>query len=427
MILLYRILTTLLYPLLFILLLIRRFQEKEDPIRYKEKIFASKFNIKKNKNKKLIWFHAASIGEFKSILPIIEELNLNKKNLEFLITTITLSSSNLAKEELKKFDNVQHRFFPFDVGFVINKFILLWNPCAIFLVDSEIWPNLIYKAKKHKIPIAIINARITLKTFKKWMIISNTAKKVFGLLNFCLTSNLETKNYLLKLNAKNVIHTGNIKLISKIYEKKIYNNNDEVLKKKKFWVAASTHAGEEEFCIQAHLNLKKRYKDIITIIVPRHINRVKNIKKLCENFNLSAQILNKNESILKDKNIIIVNAFGVLLNYFKYTRSVFIGKSTIKKLEKVSGQNPIDAAKLGCKIYHGPYVYNFQDIYKILKKNNISKKIENPIELSKNLIKDFEEPQKKDNKVTMLINILGKKTLANTMKNINKFLFNEDK
>lgn len=424
--LLYRVFTTLSYPLLFVLLFIRRIQKKEDPTRYKEKIFISKFNVKRNKQKKLIWFHAASIGEFKSILPIIEELNLNRDNLDFLVTTTTLSSSNLAKEEFKKFDNVQHRFLPFDVEFIIGKFIYLWSPYAIFLVDSEIWPNLIRKAKKYKIPIAIINARITLKTFKKWMLISDTAKKIFGLFDFCLTSNLETKKYLIELNGKNIFYTGNIKLIGKIDESKINNINTEILKNKRFWVAASTHDSEEEFCLQTHLNLKEKYKDIITIIIPRHIDRAKNIKKLCDRFKLDVQILNKNEIILENKNIIIVKAFGVLLDYFKYSKSVFIGKSTVQKLDKVSGQNPIDAVKLGCKVYHGPYVYNFKEIYDLLKKHNIAKKITNPNELSECLIKDLAEFKKK-NKVNIVIDNLGQKTLVDTMNNINKFLFNEPK
>ena len=160
MILLYRIFTTILYPLLIIFLYYRKIIKKEDPIRFKEKIFISHFKITKKNKSKLIWFHAASIGEFKSIVPIIIQLNKDFQNLQFLITTSTLSSGTLAKVELKKFQNVEHRYFPFDVDFLINKFLFLWKPDRIFLVDSEIWPNLILQSKKHKIPIALINARL---------------------------------------------------------------------------------------------------------------------------------------------------------------------------------------------------------------------------------------------------------------------------
>ncbi len=427
MILIYRVLTTLIYPLLFIYIFIRKLKKKEDQIRYKEKIFPSHFNINRKENSKLIWFHAASIGEFKSILPIIRELNKNNDNYEFLISTITLSSSNLAKEELKSFNNVQHRFLPFDVNFLINKFIFLWRPNIIFLVDSEIWPNLILKANKSKIPLILINARITSKTFKKWMLFPNTAKNIFSLFNLCLASNLETKKFLEKLNAKNIYFNGNIKLINNINKNDIKNFNEKILLKDRFWLAASTHEGEEILCLKAHIKLKEKYKNIKTIIAPRHIDRVQSIKSLCKTFDLKAQILNKDEIFLEDKEILIINSFGVLQNYFKYAKSVFIGKSTISKLENDGGQNPIDAAKLGCKIYHGPYVYNFKEIYDILEKNNISREIKSYTELSNYLIKDLESPHKDDGKISNLINSLGQKTLADTMKNINNILLNEIK
>jgi len=421
MILAYRILTTLIYPLLFIFILIRLILKKEDPNRYKEKILTSHFKVTRKKNTKLIWFHAASIGEFKSILPIIKKLSHNNE-LEFLVTTLTLSSSNIAKEEFKKFDNIHHRFLPFDVGFLINKFLLMWEPHVIFFVDSEIWPNLIINANKNKIPLALINARITSKTFNKWVKISQTAKKIFSLFDLCLVSNLETKAYLKKLNAKNIYFYGNIKFISQINESNIKNDNEKILAKNRFWIAASTHQGEDDLCLKTHLMLKEKYNDIITIIAPRHIQRSEDIKSKCDDYNLTAQILNKGELILNNKEIVIINSYGVLNDYFKYAKSVFIGKSTLKKLKDVGGQNPIDAAKLGCKIYNGPYVYNFSEVYRILEENFISKKISNHKELGENLIKDLDIKQKSKNRITNVINSLGSKTLADTMKKINNFI-----
>ena len=246
MILIYRILTTLLYPILIIFIYFRKVINKEDSVRYKEKILSSHFNSVKRENSKLIWFHAASIGELKSIIPILKKLN--NTNLDFLITTITLSSSKIAKIELKNFKNVHHRLFPLDVDFLMNKFLLFWKPNAIFFVDSEIWPNLICKASKKKIPLALINARLTAKTFKRWMLFPKTAKKIFGLFDLCLTSNIETKNYLENLNSKNIYFNGNIKLINQIDKTSINNVNEKILLKNRFWLAASTHKGEEIFC-----------------------------------------------------------------------------------------------------------------------------------------------------------------------------------
>ena len=424
MILAYRILTTILYPLLLIYLYYRKLINKEDPNRYKEKIFTSHFKVKRKNKSKLIWFHAASIGEFKSIIPIIEQLNVLNKNCEYLITTTTLSSANLAKIELKKFYNVEHRFFPFDVNFLIEKFLIFWKPDKIFLVDSEIWPNLILNAQKHKISISLINARLTSKSFKRWMMFPKVAKKIFEIFDMCLCSNKETKEFLDRLEVKKVYFKGNIKLVGLIDEKKIKDFNEDFLLKKRFWLAASIHKNEDIICLKTHLCLKKKLSDIVTIIAPRHIERSEKIKILSEKFNLKTQILNQNERILDNKEIIIINYFGALNNYFKYAKSVFIGKSMDRKLKNESGQNPIEAAKLNCKIYHGPFVNNFKDIYKILEVNKISKQIENFEGLCSNLFLDFENLNMK-NKNANLIDDLGRQTLKETMVLINNFVKNE--
>ena len=423
MILTYRILTTILYPFFLIIIFFRKILNKEDKYRYKEKILPSHFKVKRKKNTKLIWFHAASLGELKSIIPIIKELD-NNNNLEFLITTVTLSSSNLAALEFKNFQNIYHRFLPIDVLFLIKKFLNEWSPYAVFFVDSEIWPNLLFQAKKKNILIGLINARITSRTFNRWRKIPRTSKKIFGLFNLCLTSNSETKDYLEKLGATNIHYKGNLKLINQIDENKIKDPNHRILSKKRFWFAASIHENEDIYCFKTHINLKKKYQDVLTIIAPRHIQRVNKIKDLSKKYNLNTQILNKGDLISEGKEILIINSFGVLNNYYKYAKSVFIGKSTLKKFDKNGGQNPIEAALLGCKIYHGPYVYNFKEIYELLEKNFISKKIENYDELSNNLINDLKIFKKEKNSASNLINDYSQKTLTNTMKKVNYFLFN---
>ena len=425
MILFYRIITTFIYPILVLIIFFRKLTGKEDKIRFKEKVFIKNFNVKRNEKKKLIWFHAASIGEFKSILPIIEEINKDYKNIQFLVTTVTLSSANLANDELKKFNNVTHRFFPVDVKFIIRKFLKLWKPNLIFLVDSEIWPNLILTSKENKIPICVINARLTNKSFKRWMLFPKSTKKIFQSISLFLASNIETKKFLNNLNLKNVFLNGNIKLFSKIDHKQINNLNEEILLRKKFWIAASTHESEEYFCLKTHIKVKQKYNDIITIIFPRHINRVNQIKELSESLGLKSQILNKEENILENKEIIIVNTFGELQKYFYFAKSVFIGKSLIKKLENEGGQNPIEAAKLGCKIYHGPYVYNFKEIYDLFDNEGLSTKVEDPNELYNFLLRDLKNITKNKNDMSNLINSLGEKVLKDTMRNIKKIISNE--
>ena len=426
MILIYRFLTNLTYPLIILIIFLRKYKRKEDKTRYKEKLFSKYFNVKRDHNKKLFWFHAASVGEFKSIIPIIKELNKEQKNLEFLVTTVTLSSGNLARDVLKNFKNVQHRFFPVDVDFVIKKFLKNWKPNVIFLVDSEIWPNLIINARKYKIPMALINARITIKSFKRWMMILPIAKKIFKNFNLCLSSNKETEKYLSKLNANNIFYAGNLKLIdNNISTNKNIKSEQGGLTVKKNWCAISTHDDEEKFCLKVHLNIKNKYNDSSVIIAPRHLERVKDIKKLCEYFSLNCQILNKEDLIKSEADVVIINSFGNLTNFIRSSKSVFMGKSLLKKYKTSGGQNPIEAAKLGCKVYHGPYISNFNEIYEILAKNNISKKIENDKELINFLLEDFKKQENNSLKNTLFMSDLSKKTLAQSMDHINKFLSNE--
>ncbi len=423
MIYIYRLITIFLYPFFIILIYLRKLFNKEDHIRYKEKIFVSKFFPDRDEKKKLIWFHAASIGEVQSIFPLIEQLNDEKKNLEFLITTVTLSSGNIVKKKYVGYKNIKHRYFPLDVNFLIKSFLNKWKPNLVIFIDSEIWPNLILEIKKRKTPIALINGRITKKTFNKWMLISKFAKQIFNSFDLCLASSEDSENNLKMLSVKNLMYIGNIKFSGEVEKRDLVDKNLEILKEKNFWCAASTHKGEENICLKTHINLKKTYSDLVTVIIPRHINRCIEISDLCKKYNLSSQILNDKELIKNKREIIIINSFGALSKFFNYSKSVFIGKSMIKKLEKVSGQNPIEAAKLGCKIYHGPYVYNFKEIYDLLKSYEISEEVNNEKDLYEKLDRDLKNLENDEGRATNIINDMGKKILDGTTKEINKLLF----
>ena len=425
MISIYKFLTNICYPFFVLFTFFRKIKKKEDSLRYKEKIFTSSFKVNRSKNSKLIWFHAASVGEMISIIPIINELKKNNDNFEFLITTVTLSSGNLIKKKFQDCNNIHHRYFPLDVGFLIQNFIKMWKPNIVFFVDSEIWPNLIMNLHKNGIPFSVINARITKKTFERWLFFKKTARIIFSKFKLFLASNKETINYLNKLGAKNIIYNGNIKLLSEVNVESINNLNKDALLKSKFWLSASTHDGEEDFCLKTHLLLKNEFNKLKTLIAPRHINRSDKIKKLCDRYKLNSQILNENDQIRDNSEIIIINSFGVLNQFYKYAVSVFIGKSTLKILKNVGGQNPIDAAKLGCKIYHGPYVYNFSEIYENLKNLKISNQVSSPEELFNYLKQDLVQSKKVNTDVNSTINNLSKEIFEITMSNINKFILNE--
>ena len=415
------------YPLIILITFFRIYLKKENSKRYKEKIFSSHFKVKRDHNRKLISFHAASIGEFKSILPIIEKLNSSLEGNDFLITTSTLSSSKIATKELKRYKNVYHRFFPFDVSFLINNFLQSWCPNFIFLVDSEIWPNLILKAKELKIPISIINARITEKSYKKWIRFPQSAREIFNSFELCFAASQDAKFRLEKLGVKKIQYYGNIKFFNEIEINNIENFNKEILEQRPFWFSASTHPGEEEMCLRAHTLLKKKFKNILTIIAPRHIQRSKKIEKMSNSLKLNTQILNDQDMILDKKEVIILNSFGVMQNYFKYAKSVFVGKSTLKKLENVGGQNPLEAAKLNCKIYHGSFVNNFREIYSILEDLGISQIINDYNDLVINLINDLNTSNEKEIKNSKILDDLGYKIFTNTIRDMQNLITNEDR
>mgnify|MGYP006133020873 CR=1 FL=1 len=415
----YRILTYLLYPLFIILIYLRSILKKEDQVRYREKIFSSSFKSNRNNEKKLIWFHAASIGETLSILPVIIEMNKLQKNIDFLITTVTLSAANLLKKKLDQCSFISHRFFPLDTEDLSEKFLNVWNPSLVCFVDSEIWPNFLFKIKEKKIPLVLINARITRKTFKKWNLFPNFAKKVFGNFDLCLPCSMDSNKNLEKLHVKKLSYIGNLKFSVKIQKENIKEINIRELKKLKVWCAASTHEGEELIVIKTHLEIKKKYKNILTIIIPRHISRVPTIKNLMNKFNLNVQVLKEDDTINADKEILIIDSFGSLNKYFNYCKNIFIGKSLIKKLSHVGGQNPIEAAKSNCKVYFGPYVYNFQEVYDFLKNNNMAEQINGEYDLSKKIIKNFESSEKKKSQNINLLNNYGDKILKDTIIKLN--------
>ena len=418
MLLFYKFFTFFFYPILILIIFLRKFFNKEDKDRYKEKLFPSNFNVKKISGNKLIWFHAASIGEAQSVIPLIKKMIRNDDKTEILITTISLTSSNLLKKEFKNNKKIKHRFFPLDINFLVKKFLLRWRPNMAIFIDSEIWPNFLSEIKKKQIPLVLLNGRITKKTYSKWLLINSSAKEIFALFDLCLVANRESENYLKNLGAKNIKYLGNLKFASENMLEN-FDHNNKIFKNKNFWCAVSTHKGEDIFIVNTHINLKKINKDSTCIIIPRHTVRSLEISRICQSKNLKYQILSDGDVIDNNKDVVIVNSYGLVPKYLKLCKSVFIGKSLIKKLELVGGQNPIEAAKFGCKIYHGPYVYNFKDIYEQLSKYKITEQINDEVLLSNKLSFDLNNEDLMINqKAISDINNLGNRILNETFKEL---------
>ena len=329
MLLVYRFISYFFFPLFIIIIYFRSIFNKEHKIRYKEKVFSSHFRIYKDNQKKLVWFHAASIGEFLSIVPLINAIDKKYKNINFLITTVTLSSSKLFEKIFNNQSNITHRFLPLDLESLSENFLNNWKPNIVFFVDSEIWPNLLFKIKEKNIPLLLINGRISKKSFNKWKIILKFAKKVFNNFDLCLASSEESKNNLSKLQVKNLKYIGNLKYSFQNTSEELENSNKKILLNFKTWCASSTHDEEELIVLKAHIEIKKKYNNILTIIIPRHIDRSSDIKNLTNKFNLNSQILNDGDLIDSNTEVLIINSFGVMSRYFNYCKNVFIGNSFV--------------------------------------------------------------------------------------------------
>ena len=304
----------------------------------------------------------------------------------------------------------------------MEKFLDVWEPNLVCFVESEIWPNFLFAIKKREIPLVLVNGRITKKTFNRWKIVPFFAKKVFNNFDLCLAASEESKNNLQNLQVENLIYIGNLKFSVNSKVKTLDESNKKILDSSRVWCAASTHEGEENIILKAHIEIKKKYENTLTIIVPRHISRCFYVKKLSKKFNLCSQTLNDKDLISENTEILIINSFGVLPKYFEYCKNIFIGKSLVEKLKCVGGQNPIEAAKSGCKIFHGPYFYNFQEIYNLLNAHGISEQIDNENELAQKIIDNFKKPKKINNQQIELLNDHGNEILKETVKKLSLFL-----
>ena len=407
----YNILVNLAIIISPIIIIYRILKGKEDPKRIGEKfcIYSKK---KSNKN---IWIHAASVGELMSIIPVLRKLEKNKKIKNILLSTSTTSSAKIFnKLKLKK---TSHVYFPLDNNYIVKRFINYWKPELAIFIDSEIWPNMFKNLYLQDIPIIIMNARITKHSFNKWQNFPNFANQVFGNITLALPQNLETLKYLKLLKVKNIKTAGNLKY----YGQK--NNQDylsKLLKNKfkdfKVWCAASTHYNEEILIGNLHKKLKKREKKLITIIIPRHINRSNEIKEALNKLDLNCITHSSNQKIKKNTDIYLVDSYGESSRFYNLTNVSFVGGSIIKH----GGQNPLEPARLGNYIVSGPYVKNFKEIYTFLNNLKMSSFTSDILKIENLILKKLKN--KTPNRNIKKIIKIGNDVLEKNLFYIDKYL-----
>ena len=371
--------------------------------------------ILKKKNKKKIWIHAASVGELMSIVPVIRKLEKNKKIKNILISTTTISSAKIFKKlRLKK---TTHVYFPLDNNYIVKRFIKYWSPELAIFIDSEIWPNMFRNLKLNNIPIMIMNARITERSFNKWQIFPSFANQVFRNISLALPQNIETLNYLKFLRIKDIKSAGNLKYYS---QKNNQKDESKLLKHKfknhKVWCAASTHNDEEILIGKLHKKLKKNEKKLITIIIPRHVNRTNEIIDTLNNIDLNCITHSSNQKLQKDTDVYLVDSYGESSKFYNLTNVCFVGGSIINH----GGQNPLEPTRLGNYIINGPNVKNFKEIYAFLNNLKISSSTSNILKMENIILKKLKT--KIPNKSIKKIITIGNDVLEKNLFYINKYL-----
>lgn len=335
--------------------------------------------IKQRPSGELVWFHAASIGELNSIMMLLDILHKKKPKLNILITTMTITSAKLFYDsQLMKNNNnnknygiIIHQYVPIDSVIIIKKFLDYWKPNLSIFVDSEFWPNLLRLTKK-QCPLILLNARISptsimLKYFPNlafWLIdffdvIIPTGKHDASRI---INLNKSLKNKICELgNIKYLVNKINVSEVIPNYRLDIKKNNFyKNIKNKVVFVCASTHGnGEEEALLKVHKSLLKKIPNLLTIIVPRNIERGRGeISKIACGLNLKYVTYTENLNKINEVSLCIVDTFGELLFFYSIADIVFVGGSLIKH----GGQNILEPMRFGNVVVVGPYYYNFQEI-----------------------------------------------------------------
>ena len=414
MLLIYSLLINFILLISPIIIILRIIKNKEHPKRFLEKYSISS---EKRKSGKLVWFHGSSVGETLSVVPLIEKLEKDKNIDQILITSNTLSSSKIFKKF--NFKKTVHQFFPIDSNIIVNKFLNYWKPSLVLFIESEIWPNMITNIKEREINIILLNARITKKTFTKWKAIKSLSYQLFNIFNICLAQNNETVNYLKSLGVKKIKKIGNLKFSETNINKTNYINKYKLnflSSKKILFGAISTHKNEEIICSKIYDKLKKFYKNSIVVIIPRHAHRCVEIKNELEQKGHSVYLHSSLNKINNHTDIYLVDTYGETQSFMKLCNVVFLGGSLIKH----GGQNPLEAARLGCKVIHGPYTDNFKEVYNLLDKIKISSKINNINQAKEKIIKSLNK-KRNVNKNLKKLNDIGKNILIENLKEIKKY------
>lgn len=307
----------------------------------------------------LLWIHGASVGESLSVLPLVARLRRLRPEVRFLVTTGTTTSARLMAERLP--EGAVHQYVPVDHPRFVEGFLDHWRPQAAIFVESEFWPNLILSARARVEFMALINGRVSPKSYEDWSKRPQTIRYVLSAFDLMLAQDRQNAERLKTLSGRDVPSFGNLKNAAPALpaaDGQLAEIRAQV-GERPIWLAASTHPGEEETVIAAHKALKASFPDVLTLLAPRHPERGREVRELAAASGLSARLRSLKEPIAPGVDLYIADTLGELGLFYRLSDVSFVGGSLTPK----GGHNPLEPARLGGAILHGPYTFNFVETY----------------------------------------------------------------
>lgn len=302
----------------------------------------------------LIWFHAASVGESMSMLRLLDRLLEERRDLTILVTTGTVTSAAMVADRLK--DRVIHQYIPVDHPRWVARFLGHWQPdCAVW-IESEIWPNLLRGIAARRIPAALVNARMSAQSHRRWALAPKTIRQLLSTFDLCLAQTEEEATRLGERGARDVRYVGHLKFAADPLpaDGQALAELKAAIGARPMWVLASSHEGEEEIAIAAHERLAARFPGLLTVIVPRHTKRGTSIAAHARTAGIRTSLRSGGLPPTIKDGVYIADSMGELGLWYRLTGIACIGGSLVP----VGGHNPIEAAQLGCALLYGPHMFS---------------------------------------------------------------------
>jgi 3-deoxy-D-manno-octulosonic-acid transferase len=382
---LYRLLTSLGAPAIHLYLRRRLLNGKEDSARFDERLGKAS---RPRPDGVLIWLHAASVGESISMLPLIERLLADHSGLSLLMTTGTVTSAKLMAERLPP--RAFHQYVPVDRLAYVRRFLDHWRPDLALWAESEFWPNLVSESHAQGVPMVLVNGRISPRSFEGWQKARGLIGNLLANFALCLGQTEEDAARLRKLGAPGAEHLGNIKFAAPPLpvDTAAYEELSTSFDGRPRWLAASTHAGEEEIAVRVHKMLKASHPGLITMIVPRHPERGPEIADMVAREGLVLASRSRGEPITARTEIYLADTMGELGLFYRLADVAFMGKSLVP----LGGQNPLEALRLGTVVVHGPHMANFERIAREMAARGCAIQVANETELATTVAALLDDP-----------------------------------